>query len=246
MLTNITAHTVKVTKKEAQTASVALTRRGAAQAYATLEGSEASVSAHDNVRVTRGSHNRKVTEKYAEFRKEKAAAAKAARPAQATAVKAPPEPPCTAAAKRHAKRDEKKAELSQSSKYDRQTGLENAQLLALCKQQSSSPKKAAPGHEHTSPGGPLGEKHSTANSSPDKADPNEGQIAAELALILQKSSERLSKSKQLAQNALKLTAQRSSVALLPNCLMPKRIMSKSKQNKKAEEPAQAQPVQQAT
>ena len=72
MLTNLTAHTVKVTKKEAQTASVALTRRGAARMYATLEGSEASVSVNDHVRVTRGLQHRKVTEKYAEFRKEKA------------------------------------------------------------------------------------------------------------------------------------------------------------------------------
>lgn len=52
---NITAHTVKVTKKEAKTANVALTRRGAAKKYATLEGSEASVSVNEsNMRVTRG------------------------------------------------------------------------------------------------------------------------------------------------------------------------------------------------
>lgn len=51
---------------------------------------------------------------------------------------------------------------------------------------------------------------------------------------MQRSSDRLSKSKQLAQNALKLTSQRSSVTLLPNSLMPKRIMSKSKNNKKTD------------
>lgn len=112
MLTNLTAHTVKVTKKEAQTASVALTRRGAARMYATLEGSEASVSANDHVRVTRGLHNRKVTEKYAEFRKDKAGPAKPAKAGQVTNAQAPQEPPSSAAAKRHAKREEKKAELS--------------------------------------------------------------------------------------------------------------------------------------
>ena len=44
--------------------------------------------------------------------------------------------------------------------------------------------------------------------------------------------------KQLAQNALKLTSQRSSVTLLPNSLMPKRIMSKGKQPKKTEQPVE--------
>lgn len=67
MITNLTAHTVKVTKKEAKTATVALTRRGAAKMYATLEGSEASASVSENVRITRGQQHRKLTERYAEF-----------------------------------------------------------------------------------------------------------------------------------------------------------------------------------
>jgi len=39
---NLTAHTVKVTKKEAKTANMILARRGTSKKYATLEGSEAS------------------------------------------------------------------------------------------------------------------------------------------------------------------------------------------------------------
>lgn len=165
MITNLTAHTVKVTKKEAKTASVALTRRGAAKAYATLDGSEASASVNENMRVTRGQQNRKPTDKYAEFQKDKTSPAKAAKAPVA------PEATCTAAAKRQAKRDEKKAEACQSE------------------------------DEEQGPGGPLGE---TANSSPDKA---AAQLGHDLNLILQKSSDRLSKSKQQAQNAaLKLTS----------------------------------------
>jgi len=83
MITNLTAHTVKVTKKEAQTASVALTRRGAAKLYATLEGSEAGTSANENVRVTRGQQNRKLTEKYAEFQKDKTTPVKVTKNGQA-------------------------------------------------------------------------------------------------------------------------------------------------------------------
>lgn len=61
---NLTAHTVKVTKKEAKTANMALTRRGAAKKYTTLEGSEASVSVNEaNMRVTRGQQQRKLTVK---------------------------------------------------------------------------------------------------------------------------------------------------------------------------------------
>lgn len=133
MITNLTAHTVKVTKKEAKTASVALTRRGAAKMYATLDGSEASASVHENVRVTRGQQNRRPTEKYAEFQKDKSTTIKVAKTGQATNNPATQEPSCAAGAKRQAKRDEKKADASQGSKYDQQTGLENAALLALCK-----------------------------------------------------------------------------------------------------------------
>lgn len=234
MITNLTAHTVKVTKKEAKTASVALTRRGAAKMYATLEGSEASASVHENVRVTRGQQHRKLTEKYAEFQKDKVTTTKVVKPGQVANGPAAPEPSCTAGAKRNSKREDKRADPSQCSKYDQQTGLENAKLLALCRQKSSSPEKRAEEQdgEQASPGGPLGE---TANSSPDKA---AVQLGHDLNLILQKSSDRLSKSKQLAQNALKLTSQRSSVTLLPNSLMPKRIMSKGKQGKKTEQPAE--------
>lgn len=230
MITNLTAHTVKVTKKEAKTASVALTRRGAAKMYATLDGSEASASVNENVRVTRGQQNRKLTEKYAEFQKDKATAVKVAKTGQA--ANAPVEESSCTGAKRQGKRDEKNVEAGQDSQYDQQTGLENAKLLALCQQKSSSPQKRADeqDNEQASPGGPLGE---TANSSPDKA-----QLGHELNLILQKSNDRLSKSKQLAQNALKLTSQRSSVTLLPNSLMPKRIMSKGKSGKKTEQPAE--------
>ena len=111
--------------------------------------------------------------------------------------------------------------------------MENAKQLAIGKERSSSPQKRAEEHddEHASPGGPLGE---TANSSPDTA----AQLGHDLNLLLQKSNDRLSKSKQLAQNALKLTSQRSSVTLLPNSLMPKRIMSKGKQPKKTEQPVE--------
>lgn len=136
MITNLTAHTVKVTKKEAKTASVALTRRGAAKMYATLEGSEASASVNENVRVTRGQQHRKLTERYAEFQKDKATtngATKVTKPGQASNAPAAQEPSCTAAAKRNHKREEKRGDASQSSKYDQQTGLENAKLLALCK-----------------------------------------------------------------------------------------------------------------
>jgi len=69
---NLTAHTVKVTKKEAKTANVALTRRGASKKYAALEGSDASVSVNEaNVRVTRGQQQRKRTEKQTEIPKDK-------------------------------------------------------------------------------------------------------------------------------------------------------------------------------
>lgn len=71
-MNHLTAHTVKVTKKEAKTANMALTRRGTAKRYATLEGSEATESVQEpNMRVTRGQQQKKNTEKQAEIQKEK-------------------------------------------------------------------------------------------------------------------------------------------------------------------------------
>ena len=69
---NLTAHTVKVTKKEAKTANMTLTRRSASKKYATLEGSEASQSVYEsNMRVTRGQQQKKQTDKQTEIQKDK-------------------------------------------------------------------------------------------------------------------------------------------------------------------------------
>lgn len=117
---NLTAHTVKVTKKEAKTANMALTRRGASKKYATLEGSEASVSVYEaNMRVTRGQQQRKRTEKQTEIQKDKIVPnIKPIKQTQNNNVPVAQEPSVSAASKRQTKRDDKKVNAMPNNKTD--------------------------------------------------------------------------------------------------------------------------------
>lgn len=128
---NLTAHTVKVTKKEAKTANMTLARRGTSKKYATLEGSEASQSVYEsNRRVTRGQQQNKRTEKQTDIQKDKIVPnIKPIKQTQNNNFIVAQEPSVSAASKRQSKRDDKKVNAMAINKNVDKKTIEKAKKM---------------------------------------------------------------------------------------------------------------------